>query len=57
MNLKWKNNLENNAEASSIIVTFLLFKGRLKPDPKDKEPEHSGKMTHHIVSQNKAECT
>lgn len=40
MILKWKNSLENNAKASRVIVTFLLFKGRFKPDPKDKKPEH-----------------
>lgn len=52
MILKWKNSLENNAKASRAIVTFLLFKGSFKPDPKDKKPEHLWKMTHHIVSQN-----
>lgn len=40
MILKWKNSLENNAKASRAIVTFLLFKGSFKPDPKDKKPEH-----------------
>lgn len=40
MILKWKNSLKNNGKVSRVIVTFLLFKGRFKPDPNDEEPEH-----------------